>query len=863
MSYTRQDCPVAVVRRLNVLWMAALSAIALLSLFGQIVVQTSLRRMSDGANAVNLAGRQRMLSQKLVEDALALRLARGQNTRRMRRVELSDTAREWARVQRRLQQGDPARFAPVEAPHQTMLLAARTLSGIPSPAAADTALRRLLTAEPRFLDGMTRIIFHHDREADARIMALRRVEMNLLALTLLVLGLEALLIFRPAARRINRSLAGQVAAHAALEAERARMAQAADELADANMLLLQASRRFGELFQGLPVACFCFDAQGRILEWNRVFESLCGQAGILQQTLWSALDQPNARAIVARVFAGESLTDIEWHGVGLEDRSLLCSSFPLRGPDETIIGGICACTDITARRAAEDALRRSEARVHSLCDTTSTGTLNLDEKIAALLHTGCVQFGLELGVLARVQNDIYEILHIAPPDGPLRVGATFPVSDTYCHETLLAEGSIAIEHAGTTEHCHRSCYALFALEAYLGTPVLVAGQTYGVLCFASDRPRSVPFTTGDTEWLRLMAQWVGGELERQQAQDAIQKSEAQFRAATSAMSEGLVLTGADGAILVCNQSAAKILGHTPEDMQRKRLMSAEWQTVSEDDVPFLADDRPTNTSLRTGLPQRGVVMGVSKPDGQRAWLSVNAVPLFHPGEPAPYAVATTFTDITERKQAEEQIKSYTAVLEYQTQELAKANTELEARATTDGLTGLKNHRAFQERLTQEASRTARYQPTLSLLMLDVDHFKQYNDAFGHPAGDDVLRKIGRLMREAAREIDLVARYGGEEFAIILPHTDGSGALVAAERLRTIIENADWPYCPITVSIGVATLQPHLRDGAALLAEADCALYSSKTEGRNRVASACASARAQPVKDTQQPDTRKGRAKRPA
>lgn len=867
MSYTRQDCPVAVVRRLNVLWMAALSAIALLSLFGQIVVQTSLRRMTDGANAVNLAGRQRMLSQKLVKDALALRLAHGQNTRRMRRVELSDTAREWARVQRGLQQGDPARFAPLEAPHQIMLRAVRILCASPSARAADAALSRLLAAEPRFLDSMNRIVFQYDRESAARIAALRRVEMNLLGLTLLVLGLEAFLVFRPAARWLSRSLAEQTAAHNTLEAERARMEQVADELADANTLLLQASRRFGELFQGLPVACFCFDAQGRILEWNRAFETLCGRGGILQLPLWSALNQPNAQAIVTRVFAGESLTEIEWHDVGPEGRSLLCSSFPLRGPDETILGGICTCTDITARRAAEDALRRSEARVHALCNTTSTGTLNLDEKIAALLHMGCAQFGLELGVLARVQGDTYEILHIVPPDGALVAGATFPVGDTYCRETLLAEGPVAIEHAGATERRHDPCYALFALEAYLGTPVLVAGQAYGVLCFASDRPRSIPFTTGDTEWLRLMAQWVGGEMERQQAQDAIQKSEAQFRAATSAMNEGLVLTGADGAILVCNQSAARILEHAPEEMQQKRLISGEWQIVREDGTPFLPDDRPTKTSLRTGLPRRDVVMGVSKPDGQRAWLSVNAVPLFHQGEPAPYAVATTFTDITERRRVEQQIKDYTIVLEFQTRELAKANADLEARATTDGLTGLKNHRAFQERLTQEASRTARYQPTLSLLMLDVDHFKHYNDAFGHPAGDDVLRRVGRLMRETARETDLVARYGGEEFAVILPHTDRAGALVVAERLRTAIESADWPYRPITVSIGGATLQPHLRDGAALLAEADCALYRSKTGGRNRVTYTCTPAHAQPAPAgdgcARRPDTRKGRAKRPA
>src|SRR5439155_8293811 len=104
-------------------------------------------------------------------------------------------------------------------------------------------------------------------------------------------------------------------------------------------------------------------------------------------------------------------------------------------------------------------------------------------------------------------------------------------------------------------------------------------------------------------------------------------------------------------------------------------------------------------------------------------------------------------------------------------ELEHANALLQALLVTDGLTGLKTHRAFQDRLEDEINRAARYQQHLSLIMLDVDHFKEYNDTFGHPAGDEVLRILARALQEHARDTDFIARYGGEEFTIILPNTD--------------------------------------------------------------------------------------------
>jgi diguanylate cyclase (GGDEF)-like protein len=166
--------------------------------------------------------------------------------------------------------------------------------------------------------------------------------------------------------------------------------------------------------------------------------------------------------------------------------------------------------------------------------------------------------------------------------------------------------------------------------------------------------------------------------------------------------------------------------------------------------------------------------------------------------------------------------------------LAKANGRLEVLAVTDGLTGLKNRRAFQEKLQEEVRRVARYSASLSLLLLDVDHFKQFNDTFGHLAGDSVLRGVARLLEEMSRSTDFVARYGGEEFVILLPNTDKQGSLVLAEKVRKTVERSDWRDRPISVSIGVATTATANGDGMALVKEADAALYRSKKNGRNCV-----------------------------
>lgn len=167
-------------------------------------------------------------------------------------------------------------------------------------------------------------------------------------------------------------------------------------------------------------------------------------------------------------------------------------------------------------------------------------------------------------------------------------------------------------------------------------------------------------------------------------------------------------------------------------------------------------------------------------------------------------------------------------------ELENRNFQLSELATTDGLTMLKNHRHFREVLEGSFALAVRRSLPLSIVLLDVDQFKLFNDSFGHPAGDEVLVKVARALDGNARHHDLVARYGGEEFVLLLPATDSDAARVIADRLREAVEAGPWPHRTITASFGISTILPTTLAPSQLVDEADKALYHSKQSGRNRV-----------------------------
>lgn len=192
-------------------------------------------------------------------------------------------------------------------------------------------------------------------------------------------------------------------------------------------------------------------------------------------------------------------------------------------------------------------------------------------------------------------------------------------------------------------------------------------------------------------------------------------------------------------------------------------------------------------------------------------------------------------DISERKRNEQQ--------------LIELQHELERLSFKDGLTGVGNRRHFETTLATEWNNAQREHKPLSLILLDIDFFKQYNDHYGHVAGDDCLRRIGALLEpSAARPRDLVARYGGEEFVLVLPGTDAAAAMHLAERCRASVADAAIAHARsaiaavLTVSLGVGTVIPAQGDASRTFIEAvDRALYQAKQQGRNRVVASAGSA----------------------
>jgi diguanylate cyclase (GGDEF)-like protein len=191
------------------------------------------------------------------------------------------------------------------------------------------------------------------------------------------------------------------------------------------------------------------------------------------------------------------------------------------------------------------------------------------------------------------------------------------------------------------------------------------------------------------------------------------------------------------------------------------------------------------------------------------------------------SVAELSEKAAEQRKYEKQLEDYQRQLEENLATIGQLSR-------TDALTGLHNRRSMMEKLDEEFARVSRYNQELALAIIDVDHFKPYNDEYGHPSGDEVLKTVARVIEEESRDADFVARYGGEEFAVVFSNTGTDGAHILAERIRRAIDETTWPKRGITVSIGITRAGPATADPDALIEAADRALYEAKQAGRNRV-----------------------------
>ena len=244
------------------------------------------------------------------------------------------------------------------------------------------------------------------------------------------------------------------------------------------------------------------------------------------------------------------------------------------------------------------------------------------------------------------------------------------------------------------------------------------------------------------------------------------------------------------------------------------------------------DDRERYGRAAASPPADGsaVEYRVLRPHGEVRWVRSRSKPYFghpRPADDGHWVIGIT-EDVTERKRHEDQ-------LEAQRKALEEAYLHLQEVVVTDPLTGAKNRRGLEAALERAVDDARRHGRPVSAVAIDIDHFKFYNDTYGHPAGDSVIVAVATIVQRTLRPTDLGARVGGEEFTVLLPDTDRAGAEAAAERIRRAVAHARWQHVPVTASFGCATWTPAGgQPPAELLTDADRALYQSKRDGRNRV-----------------------------
>jgi diguanylate cyclase (GGDEF)-like protein len=386
------------------------------------------------------------------------------------------------------------------------------------------------------------------------------------------------------------------------------------------------------------------------------------------------------------------------------------------------------------------------------------------------------------------------------------------------------------------------------IGSFLGTPVMEDGHLRGVLC--ADRPAGRPFTAQDEQLLQGAAAQMLRALQSERVFAAVERSKYEHERFFAALAK---LNRALGVEAVCNttfEATKEICDYdfaaiTLFDAQSHKhvVLSAVGDVPK--GLPGMSVEKAGLASMvvknKHFLPAGGEVRDKDAfVYGKKVRLAGMESLLVLPLICADTAIGS-FAVAAKRPRAfgKDKREMLTVIANHVAVSLANAQMygRMEAMATTDGLTGLVNHRTFQERISEMLARAERSQGKQALLLTDVDHFKKVNDTYGHPIGDEVLRGVAQAVRDCVRKVDVAARYGGEEFAIVLESTDREGARQLAERIRTevqkqVFQSPKGPFS-ITLSLGIAVYPDDGRDVKTLIDHSDQALYHAKHNGRNR------------------------------
>lgn len=364
----------------------------------------------------------------------------------------------------------------------------------------------------------------------------------------------------------------------------------------------------------------------------------------------------------------------------------------------------------------------------------------------------------------------------------------------------------------------------YGLISYLGFPIrLPGGKPVGTICMLDDKEN--PYSPDLVALMEKMRDLIEAQLslkEENRLQRLFVKGSLVHEVLENIPTAVACCSlDADPAALYCNEQFVRSFGYTPADVP---TIDRWYDLVCPDEQQRAVRYKLHETILEQLRREPGKVerreFSILCKDGR-------TVDVLAAGVVIDGLLLYSFVDITDRKRYENELK--------QTRdELATANAELKRLAITDSLTGISNRRHFAEETTQEAVRAQRYGQPLSLLMMDIDHFKAINDRYGHPTGDQILVELSRRIGSRLRSMDRLARWGGEEFVVLMPHCDAAAAVLVAESLRKLCAEQAFPEVgTVTASFGVAELKPG-ETTEEWFKRVDVALYDAKSSGRDAV-----------------------------
>ena len=584
--------------------------------------------------------------------------------------------------------------------------------------------------------------------------------------------------------------------------------------------LRESEQKYRQVFEATLDGMIVIDAETmRVVLANQAavkmmgFDSIEGVSGVNLLDFVPADERERVLKIIVKDMFENDLRHVnEFRTITKDGREIWLAALGTRTEYEGRLAGLVSFRDITKRKRAEEALRDSEEMSRGMLESAATGIYIVQE--------GKFQYVSPLfeeisGYTSEELIGTYSFGYVHPEDRKaVRKKAI---------ENLKGQSSSPHEF----RFIRKDGQPVWVLEQVASIQYKGERAAVGSFMDITERKRAEEAIARDTkrmEALHAFAQTVSQTLDLEEMLDS----------AVERVKEAMEADAAT--ISVVDTEAKEVVIKAHIGLSEGFVASAGRLKLDEEEVERIMGWREQVAPSESVLNQanQATLMAAAEKEGLQSSLTVPVVSKRF------FIGSVTVASRHPREFTHEDVDLLTSIANQIAVGIENASlfAEVSRSATTDGLTGLYNHRYFQERLEEEVARVVRFGGECSLIMLDLDHFKIYNDLFGHVAGDEVLKRIGQILCDYTREVDIACRYGGEEFVLILPQTGSADAYQAAERLRQAAEAAlslegGTEKTPVTISLGVASCPGDGVSREALVHSADLAMREAKERGRNQ------------------------------